>query len=87
MASAASSLAVVLLQPVMARLLFPASDLGLLSYVLPPLMSPVFIRSRFLAFALNDLALEFIGKDATESAARPKPETKLLRENAVSTIG
>jgi hypothetical protein len=50
--SVVSSLAVGLLHPVMARRLFPASVLGLLSYELPPEESPEDKRSMFLALEL-----------------------------------
>ena len=60
---AASSLAIGLLHPVIARLFRPASDLGLLSYTLPPEKSPVLRRSKFLALALYDAnAFDLPGK-------------------------
>ena len=70
----ASSLDIATLHPVIARRFFPRSVSGLLLKTEPPEKSPLFIRSKFAAFSLYNLALPVSGKldqDAAADAARP----------------
>ena len=68
-ANDASSLDMLFLHPVMARRFFPLSVVGLLLKTAPPEKSPLFIRSKFAAFSLYNLARPVSGKP-NQAAAR-----------------